>query len=78
MSTRVLSGIELLRRAVALFNDTREDAIDGYSPAELMRIAEAHAQSGWDAYPDQWSKAQRDAAAKHGTVPRFNDNGEPC
>lgn len=75
--TKRTTGIEALRYCVRLFNDTREDAIDGYTPRELLRIAAAHQSSGWDIYPDQWSKQQRDRAAKYGTTPTFSDRGEP-
>ena len=75
--TKRTSGIDTLRAAVRLFNDTREDAIDSYTPWELLRMAEAHQRSGWDIYPDQWSKQQRDRAAAYALAPSFNDRGEP-
>lgn len=66
-----------LRRIVRVMDNTAEWALDGYSVAELIRMFTAHAACDWDYYPDQWTQDQRDAAARLGVVPTFDDNGVP-
>ena len=70
-------GADELRRIVKVMGDVAEWVNDCYTIAELIRLYQAHKACEWDYYPDQWSQEQRDAAAKYGTVPKFDDNGRP-
>lgn len=72
-----MSGADELRQIVRAMNDTRESAMDGYSAPEIVRMFQCMQRSGWDFYPDQWTKGQRDAAALLGHVPKFDDDGRP-
>lgn len=66
------SGIEWLRRIVALADSTRESVWDGLSIEETVSIAVACLRSGWDVYPDQLSYEQL-CDARRGMSPDFWD-----
>lgn len=71
-----LSGIELMRAAVAYFNGCRESNQDDYTPAELIRFYQAVVACEWTFSSDEWTQEQRDAAAKHGIVPTFEEHDD--
>lgn len=48
-------GIEELRLALLLFDDTSETFNQRFSAAELLLIFRAHRRGEWDYYPDQWT-----------------------
>ena len=67
MKTR--EGIELLRYAVKLLDDCREDFNTRYSAAELLRMAEAMPRLEWDMWPDQWDQRQIREFLEGGHIP---------
>ena len=68
MNERRRTGIEQLRKAVGLFNNTNESFNDRFSAHELISIAQAYTRSEWDITPDQWtSKEVEDAIDGRGT-----------
>lgn len=62
------TGIEQLRKAVNLFNNTREGFNERFSAHELISIAQAYTRSEWDITPDQWTTEElQDAIDGKGT-----------
>lgn len=72
-----LTGIEILRRLVKRFSACREDAIDGYTVAELIAIDDAWSRSDWDIYPDQWTARQLREAIRDGRAPTWDADERP-
>jgi hypothetical protein len=65
------AGVSLLRYAAQLFDQCNEGINQLFTAEELLRIASACERSGWDIYPDQWTKRQLEEAARDGTVPQW-------
>jgi hypothetical protein len=72
MNSKQLSGIEILRRTVKLFDSNAESFNLEYSAEELIQIARACWESGWDCWPDAWTKEQVEKAIK-GESPQFEE-----
>jgi len=62
------TGIEFLRRLAACWGWCREDALDAYTPEELIKMFRAIQASGFDIYPDQLTPEERRYAAKYGKL----------
>lgn len=69
-------GVDELRHAVQVLNDCREDFLDRFTTDELLRIYRAWMASGWDFYPDQWTRLQVWGALR-GIVPDWRGNETP-
>jgi hypothetical protein len=76
MTTVTLVGIEELRAAVLLFDNTRESFNLDFTAEELLQIARMQRASGWDFCPDQWTARQVREALK-GVPPRWDENERP-
>jgi hypothetical protein len=63
-------GIEKLRRMVQLFDGCNEDFNYSYTVEELVRLYDAYLSSGWEIYPDEWTRAQVHEALM-GEAPKF-------
>jgi len=74
-----LTGIELLRYAVQLFNACSETIGQQYSAEQLLTIARAQRESAWDIYPDNWTPLQLHMCAHFGVAPVWEagSSGEP-
>lgn len=72
-----MSGADLLRLIVQNMNATNEWANDNWSATELINIGTAHLLGEWDKYPDEWSREQREAAARYREPPRFDEQERP-
>jgi hypothetical protein len=72
-----LTGIEVLRRAVAMFNDCDETFNQQYTTEDLLKIAVCQLKSEYDYYPDQWTKKQLRDAIHLGKAPRWDDKEQP-
>lgn len=59
-----MTGIEELRKAVNVFNATRESAIDSYTAEQLILIYRAYKRSEWDITPDAWTQEELAAALR--------------
>lgn len=59
-----MTGIEELRKAVNVFNNTRESAIDSYTAEQLILIYRAYKRSEWDITPDAWTQEELAAALR--------------
>lgn len=68
-----LTGIELLRYAVKLFNGCRESCNEQYTAEQLLNIAKAMRRSEWDIMPDEWTSKQRFEASCKGKVPSWTE-----
>lgn len=67
-------GIDELRRAVDTLGFCNETVLQEIGAVEcVLNVARAMSACGWDLYPDEWTPQQVDAAANHGTVPRFEE-----
>lgn len=73
---RELTSIQILRRLVQRFGCCREDFNDRFTVAELLLLDSAWSRSGWDIYPDQWTKRQVTEALR-GIAPTWDDNERP-
>jgi len=71
------SGIELLRRVVKLFDYCNETFNSKYTPEELIKLAKVCWESGWDFFPDQYTKRQLYEALTYGRAPKWDDNEKP-
>lgn len=71
-----LTGVEQLRRTVALLNNCNETFNDRYTAAELMRLGEMYRACAWDFAPDRWEGRQL-AEALCGIVPQWDENERP-
>lgn len=68
MSARKESGADELRRVVRLLNASREDAVDGFTAIECVRLAQACLASPWDLTPDELTRHERTQAAARGKL----------
>src|ERR1051326_226964 len=76
MSNRKQTGAEELRHIVNNLNATQEWVWDEYTAEQILTLHRAWMASGWDIYPDAWTKKQRDQAANSGIIPQFDPTTE--
>ncbi len=69
------SGADQLRRVVRVLDSCREDALDGFTPEELILLVRLCWRSEWDVFVDDLSADQVHAALTIGEVPDFFDTG---
>ena len=62
------SGPEELRRIVNCLDFTREDALDGFTAEQCVRIVRAVRACKWDIFPDNLTRDELEHAAEHGTL----------
>ena len=62
------TGIQELRKLVNMANNTREDALDGFTAEELVKLLRACRDLNLEVLPDQLQPWERRYAAKHGKV----------
>jgi hypothetical protein len=80
MTHEKLTGIEFLRRVVAIADRTEEAVFDDLNTAQVIKLVCACWESEFDIYADQLTSAERVYAARHGrlspsAVKRLNEEG---
>ena len=60
--------MDRLRRCVRLANNTNEAALDGFTPAECVRLLGACIESDFDITPDDLTPSERRSAAHTGRL----------
>jgi hypothetical protein len=62
------TGSDELRRLCRAAEMTRMSALDGFTPEEIIKMIRACWASGWDIFPDDLLREDREFAAKHGRL----------
>lgn len=70
------TAIEELRLIVQNFSFCTETFNEQWSTEQLIAIGRAHLDSGWDIFPDYWTRRQVREALK-GIKPQWDDNERP-
>jgi hypothetical protein len=78
MTDPVLTGIEEMRRAVALFGNCNESFNQRFTAEELVTPYRAYKASEWDITPDKWTETQVWEALNQGFVPVWEDDETPA
>lgn len=66
-------GIDILRRAVNIFNNCNEDFNYKFTSIELIKLAEAYMACGWDFTPDTWTEKQVQDCIIKGITPQWEE-----
>ncbi len=72
-----VTGIDLLRCAVRLFNNGSEDFAQDFDEDKLLKIAQAYKACEWDIHPDQWTEQQLIDLLDDDKIPEWDDNEQP-
>lgn len=69
--------IDKLRHLARISEDVRESLWDDLSRAQCLAVLDAWMASGWDFYPDQWTRAQLTDVLRYGIVPTWRNDESP-
>lgn len=72
------AGIDILRKAVNLFNNCNETFNQQFTENELLKLYRMFSICGWDIPPDRWTVDQIDGALILGKVPAWDDDEKPA
>ena len=70
------TGINELRRSIALFNNCREGFNEQFTVQELFQLADMYRKCGWDFTPDSWTDGQVKDALR-GVLPMWDWSEKP-
>lgn len=72
-----LTGIELLRSAVRIFNNGNETFAGQFDEDKLLKIAQAWKACEWDIHPDQWTERQIIELLDDDKIPEWDEDERP-
>ncbi len=72
-----ITGIELLRYAVRLFNNGNETFALTFDEDKLLKIAQGYRACDWDVHPDRWEERQISDLLVYDKIPQWDENEQP-